>query len=92
MEKSLNVEIEFGELFFEELELCDHRVDEQIKGRILAAGGQALFRRLSERFGFRSPSRPWLAPISRLLSRRKVSRAIATALGASLGTAWAALL
>ena len=46
-EKPLDVEIEFGELLFEELELCDHRADEQIEGRILAAAGQALFGRLS---------------------------------------------
>ena len=48
----LDVKIEFSELVFEELELCDHGADEQIKGRILAAGSQALLCRLSERFGF----------------------------------------
>jgi hypothetical protein len=58
-EEPLNVEVEFGELFFEELELCDHRANEQIKGGVLSIGTQTLLGRLSERFG---------------LSRRRVHR------------------
>ena len=46
-EEPLDVDVEFDELSFEELDLCDHSADEQFKGRILAAGGQALFGRLS---------------------------------------------
>ena len=47
----MDVEIEFGQLFFEELQLCDHGVDEQIKSRIVAADSQALLSRVSERLG-----------------------------------------
>jgi hypothetical protein len=48
----LNMGIELGELPLEKLELCDHRADEQIESRILAAASQAFLCRLSERFGF----------------------------------------
>jgi hypothetical protein len=49
----LDVGIEFGQLLLEKLQLRDHGADEQIKGRILAAGSQASLGRLLERFGFR---------------------------------------
>jgi hypothetical protein len=41
----LDVKIEFGEVVFEELELCDHGADAQIKGRMPAADSQALLSR-----------------------------------------------
>ena len=48
----LDVTIELGELFFEELQLCDHRVDEQIKSRIPAPESQTLLKGVPERLGF----------------------------------------
>jgi hypothetical protein len=46
------VEIELSELLFEELQLCDHRVDEQIQSGIPLSGSQAFCSRFFERLGF----------------------------------------
>ena len=86
------MKIEFSELVFEELELCDHGADEQIKGRILAVGSQLCFADSRSALAFCTPSRPRLTPMSRLASRRTESRPIAAALGAAFNTAWLALL
>ena len=90
--KSLDVEVEFGELFFEELELCDHGVEEQIKGGVLSVGTQALLCRLSERFCLLRAKSTAAGADEQALEPAQGSRAIAAALGATLSTAWAALL
>jgi len=48
----LDVKIKLGQLLFEELQLSDHRVDQQIQSRIPAPGRQVFCSRFFERLGF----------------------------------------
>jgi hypothetical protein len=74
------VGIEFGQLAFEKLLLCDHAAHQQIQSGILAAGSQAFLGRVSERLSFSCPESAAAHPMSRLSSRRRESRPIALAL------------
>ena len=58
------MEVEFGELvFFEELELCDHRANEQIKGGgPLDWHSDFAWPTLGALWAFSAPSPPRLAP------------------------------
>ena len=80
VEDFLNVGIEFGQLAFEKLLLCDHAAHQQIQSGILAAGSQAFLGRVSERLSFSCPESAAAHPMSRLSSRRRESRPIALAL------------